>query len=89
MTFLLQLEGFGEASVDLYRDAQFALEDAMERGRAEGIWLLKEDSAALFEQLVTMYDWQLTIAAMRNIEEANFRLVKLAKAGLMPIPTSA
>jgi hypothetical protein len=90
LTYYLQEAGFGNVPVDLYRQAEAALDQAAGRAQYDGVCQISAEVASMLEEILAIHDQQLTVAATRHIVEAKARFAKFIKSDLRsPIPNDA
>ncbi|WP_323046243.1 hypothetical protein [Paraburkholderia sp.] len=90
LTYYLQEAGFGKVPVDLYRQAEAALDQAAGRAQHDGVCQISADVASMLEEILAIHDQQLTVAATRHIVEAKARFARFIKSDLRsPIPNDA
>ncbi|WNC94686.1 hypothetical protein RI103_36750 [Paraburkholderia sp. FT54] len=90
LTYYLQEAGFGNASVDLYRRAEAALDQAAGRAQCDGVWQISAEVAGMLEEILAIHDQQLTAAATRHMVEAKARFARLIKSSVsLPISEEA
>lgn len=80
LTYYLQEAGFGNASVDLYRRAEAALDQAAGRAQCDGVWQVSAEVASMLEEILAIHDQQLTAAATRHVIEAKARFARLNRS---------
>ncbi|MGQ7935430.1 hypothetical protein [Paraburkholderia sp. D1E] len=73
-TYYLQRSGFGDASLELYRQAEAGLEDALAQANLKKVWTLDPATASSLEEVLALYDRQLASAAAWMFVEARARL---------------
>ncbi len=73
-TYYLQRSGFGDASLELYRQAEAGLEDALAQANLKQIWTLDPEAASSLEEVLALYDRQLVSAPAWMFVEARERL---------------
>jgi hypothetical protein len=90
LTYYLQEAGFGNVPVDLYRQAEAALDQAAGRAQYDGVCQISAEVASMLEEILAIHDQQLTVAATRHIVEAKARFARFIKSDLRsPIPNDA
>ncbi|MGA9919174.1 MAG: hypothetical protein WBR17_42265 [Paraburkholderia sp.] len=73
-TYYLQRSGFGDAPLELYRQAEAGLEDALAQANLKHIWTLDPEAASSLEEVLALYDRQLASAPAWMFVEARERL---------------
>lgn len=90
LTYYLQEAGFGNVPVDLYRQAEAALDQAAGRAQYDGVCQISTEVASMLEEILAIHDQQLTVAAARHVVEAKARFSRFIKSDLRsPIPDGA
>ena len=82
LTYYLQEAGFGNASVNLYRRAEAALDQAAGRAQCDGVWQVSAEVASMLEEILAIHDQQLTAAAIQIVIEAKARFARLNRSNL-------
>lgn len=80
LTFYLQVAGFGDVPVDLYRRAERMLEDAGISGRRDGLWYVPDEASAVLAGILLLHDRQLAEATVWRVMEAKRRLSRFIES---------
>ncbi|RQS56873.1 hypothetical protein DID96_37020 [Burkholderia sp. Bp8963] len=87
LTYYLQVSGFSDAPLDLYRHGEAALEQAGRRAIRDGVWGIGAEMAPILEEILSIHDQQLASAAMWNIIDAQDRLSRFIQSDQQsPLP---
>lgn len=73
-TYYLQRSGFGDTSLELYRQVEAGLKDALAEANLKQIWMLDPETASSLEEVLALYDRQLASAPTWMFVEARGRL---------------
>ncbi|SAK89794.1 Fis family transcriptional regulator [Caballeronia arationis] len=85
--WFLQQAGYGDAPVECYKKAEYAVESALEHADRSNVWILAKDTIPAFETLLALHDAQLAAAPYHKVLEAEQRLLRfLAGTAPSPIP---
>ena len=87
IAWFLQRAGFGDEPVECYKTVEHAVEAAYAHADQSNEWVLAEDAVPAFERLLVLHDWQLDVAPLHQVIEAEHQLKRfLAGTAASPIP---
>ncbi|CAM2188889.1 Fis family transcriptional regulator [Paraburkholderia sacchari] len=79
LSYLLWQEGYGDAAYELYCDAEGALEAAAEHAYATGDWSLGDDATRLTQDIVRIYDEQMSSVCRQHYLQCSAKLDRLLR----------
>lgn len=79
LSYLLWQDGYGDADYELYCDAEMALEAAAEHAYATDDWSLGDDATRLTQDIVRIYDEQMSSVCRRHYLQCSARLDRLLR----------
>lgn len=79
LSYLLWRDGYGDAVYDLYCEAEGALEATAEHAYATDDWSLGDDATRLTQEIVRIYDEQISSVCRRRYLQCTARLDRLLR----------
>jgi hypothetical protein len=77
LSFIMLRQGYGSASVEIFRTAESLLDAAVFAGGQTGIWRLNRETAEIIEWILRIFDEQIATVSTKSYWEANSALARL------------
>jgi hypothetical protein len=89
LSFLMLRQGYGSASVEVFRTAESVLDAAVYVGGQTGIWRLNGQATEIIESILRIFDEQIATVSTKAYWEANTALARMIGKTHIVSPISA